>query len=363
MTGDHPDSDGLPGGPPVDLRLVLAEIDQEVKEKRNSGALPADFEQDLDRSFARFAPVDAVTGDFSTLLSKLEDSTMIDTKAPTDSGRPGMARFKTVVAKAIDWDLRHLSSQVSGLAHALTRALGMLGDRVDDLERDAPSALEGALIDIGPGPARAALPPGDWPPVILAALDGVEGRVVHTECGAGELVAALRAGGIDVYGVEPDGRLVLDAPVDVADVRHDTARDHLRLLPLGALGGVVLSSCVDRLPPAAILELVDLARSRLRAGGRLVVLSHHPRTWGTDATAGVVVAADLSGGRPLHPATWQAVLEAKGFTGVEVHPGPQPDQLAATGDPDVGAQRLDAVITVLNGLVGVPTGFAVSAVR
>jgi hypothetical protein len=37
------------------------------------------------------------------------------------------------------------------------------------------------------------------------------------------------------------------------------------------------------------------------------------------------------------------VLESKGFTGVEVHPGPLPDPL--------------------NGLVGVPTGFAVSATR
>jgi SAM-dependent methyltransferase len=363
MTGEHPDSNGSPGGGPVDLRLVLAEIDQEVKAKRSSGALPADFERDLDRSFARFAPVDAVTGDFSTLLSKLEDSTMIDTKAPTDSGRPGMARFKTVVAKAIDWDLRHLSSQVSGLAHALTRALGMLGERVDDLERDAPSALEAALMDIGPGPARAALPPGDWPAVVLAAMDGVEDRVVHTECGAGELVAALRTGGLDVYGVEPDGRLVLDAPMVVADVRHDTARDHLRLLPFGALGGVVLSGCVDRLPPAAILELVDLARSRLRAGGRLVVLSHHPRTWGGDTATAAVVASDLSGGRPLHPATWHAVLESKGFTGIEVHPGPLPDQLATTGGSHAEAQCLDAAIAVLNGLVGVPAGFAVSATR
>ncbi|MDQ6837074.1 MAG: class I SAM-dependent methyltransferase [Actinomycetota bacterium] len=311
-----PDSQAA-GAAPIDLRQVLADIDREVEAKRASGDLPADIERQLDATFARFAPVDAVTGDFNTLMTKLEESTIIDTRAPTRSAVRGVAQVKTVVAKAIDWDLRHLASQVSGLAHATTRAIRLLGDRVDELERDAPAGAEDSVIDLGLD-ARAPFPPGDWTTVLGDALAGVTGRVCHAECGDGAIVAALRAQGFDVYGVDPDERLVSAASIDVGDVRTDTVHHHLRMLPPGSLHGLVLSGSVDRVGLGAILALVDLARAALAPGGCLVVLGHDPDAWAKPERA---VLADLAAGRPLHPHTWQLILARRGLDSVQVRAG------------------------------------------
>lgn len=307
------------------LRVVLAEIDADVRARRASGDLPADFERRLDAAFARFAPVDAVSGDFKTLLDKLEESTTFDTRAPVMSATRGVAQVKTLIGKAIDWDLRHLAAQASGATHALTRALGLLGSRVEDLERDAPSGGDARLWDLGLGALRPELPPGDWVPILVGFLSGATGPVVHAEAGVGATVRALNAAGIAAYGVDPDEHLAVTADGST-DLRPDGARAHLRALPTASVGGVVLSGCVDRWTPGAILDAVDLAHQRLGSGGRLAVLSHDPETWAADGGA----VADLADGHPWAPATWQTVLERRGFAEVRVEPGQRGFAVLAT---------------------------------
>src|SRR4030088_1856530 len=100
------------------MRQLLAEIEEEAQRKRDSGELPASFERELDAAFARYAPVDVIEGDFDAIMQELEGSTTINTRASVESSRPGVAQLKRVVGKAIDWDLRNVASQVSGLSHA-----------------------------------------------------------------------------------------------------------------------------------------------------------------------------------------------------------------------------------------------------
>jgi hypothetical protein len=188
----------------LDARKLLAEIEREAQEKRDSGALPASFERDLDLAFARYAPVDVVEGDFDAIVAKLAVSTTIDTRAPVESSRPGVAQLKRVLGKAIDWDLRHLATQVSGLSHAIVRAMRLLGDRVDVLESNAAPVADVTLLDLAAPRRHSALPEGPWLEVVLTAMDGVKGRVLHAECGDGELLAQLQGSGLDAYGVEPD---------------------------------------------------------------------------------------------------------------------------------------------------------------
>ncbi|MDQ2724192.1 MAG: class I SAM-dependent methyltransferase [Actinomycetota bacterium] len=302
---------------PIDLRQVLVDIDVEVEAKRSSGELPEDLERALDVTFARFAPVDAVTGDFDTMVAKLEASTNIDTRAPTDSSRRGVAQMKAVVAKAIDWELRHVASQASGLAHATTRALRLLGERVDDLERHNPASTETSLVELGVK-GRASLPAGDWATAVTTIMAGITGRVCHAECGEGDLVAALRSAALDIYGVDPDERLVIRASAKVADLRADSVRDHLRHLPPDSLQGLILSGYVDRTNAQSLGAVIDLARLSLAPGGVLVVISHQPEAWDNPDRA---VLADLAAGRPLHPETWQLLLAQRGLTGATVHPG------------------------------------------
>src|SRR5205807_4498310 len=122
----------------VDPLRLMADIEEEVRRKRASGELPADLERELDLVFARFAPVNAIDGDFHRVLARVEESTFIDILAPTESSQPVVTYFKRVVAKAIRWQLRYIAQQVTGVAAALARAMRLLGERVDRLELAMP---------------------------------------------------------------------------------------------------------------------------------------------------------------------------------------------------------------------------------
>lgn len=345
-------SEGAGGA--VDLRRVMAEIDEEVRRKRATGELTPEFERELDLVFARYAPVGAVSGDFHQVLAKVEQAVLIDTLAPTDSSRPVVPWVKKAVAKAIGWNVRHVASQVSGLATAMARALRLLGERVDALEAMAP----------GPVPeGRRAATAGrltSWHPLVTAALAGAAGRVLHAECGSGDLLRELVGSGLDAYGVEPDDDLALVAAARSLDVRADTTAGHLRLLERGSLHGLVLSGCVDHLPLGHQLELVDLATAKLAAGGRFVLVGSDPSAWGWGRSP---VEADLSPGRPLHPETWATLLQARGFADLAIHPGPVERALGPVPGAGEAAEALNADLALLNEVLFRPRTYAVTATR
>src|SRR5215468_981916 len=147
-------------GAGIDTRKLVAEIEDEVRRKRASGELPADFERELDNVFARYAPVGALDLDFDQVLEKIEESTVIDTAAPLESSRPVVPQLKLVVRKAIGWNIRYIASQVSSMVQALTRALRLLGERVDALEAQSPAAPPEART------VRVAGDLGEWQTIV-----------------------------------------------------------------------------------------------------------------------------------------------------------------------------------------------------
>lgn len=296
----------------IDHAELLAEIDAEVRRRRESGDLPPDFERELDLVFARFAPVHAVGDDFAQVLERTEQSTHVDVLAPVASRTPGVGFAKRVIRKAIIWEMRHVAQQVSTFAFGVTRAVRLLGQRVDHLEQSAPGA-GGRLLAM----ARAASPPvdvGRWGSVVLDAVKGAPGRVLHTECGDGALVAHLVEAGVDAYGVDP----VEQAVPPGLEVRVDEGFDHLRALGDGSLGAVVLSRCVDLLPLGVLADMARTVRAKVAPGGVAVVLSSRPDSWNG-------VAADLAPGRPLTPRTWGQLFEAGGLSSADVVEGPTED--------------------------------------
>ena len=336
----------------VDHARLLAEIDAEVRDRRRSGDLPADFEQRMDELFARLVPLDALGGDFDQVLSRAEQSTFIDVVAPL-MGSKSAGLVKKVVRKATSWQLRHVGEQVSVFAHAVTRAMRLLGDRVDAVEHavtavDPNTSL--ALLEIGP-----SFDVNHWGPRVVEALSGRPDRVLHAEAGSGELVTRLLEAGLDAYGVEPREDLALAAGDRGVDIRPSEAMVHLRSLRAGSLGGLVLSGCVDRILPGAAVELAGLCAEKLVPGSRLVVLSSDPMAW---AKGRLSPEADLALGRPLRFTTWQSLLAARGFHSLEVRPGPHVEGLSAVGDP-----RIDANFDRLNELFFVPASYAVTATR
>ncbi|MDP9386548.1 MAG: hypothetical protein M3Q48_01125 [Actinomycetota bacterium] len=333
----------------IDHRQLLAEIDDEVRRRRESGDLPADFERELDLVFARFAPVHAIGDDFAQVLERAEQSTFVDVLAPTASTRPLVSHVKRVIRKAIGWEMRYVAQQVSAFAGAITRAVRLLGRRVDTLEQASPAAAA-----LGPG-AGPVLDVDHWADTVLEVLAGTSGRVLHAECGDGALVARLAGAGLDAYGVDPVERAVAAG----LEVRTDEALDHLRALPDAALGGLVLSGCVDRLPVGAQFELASLAAAKVAPGGAVVVVSADPRGWGRERPP---VEVDLAGGRPLHRETWCHLLGARHLDARVL--GERPADPARLLRPVPGADpALAANLERLNELLFPPTAYAVAARR
>lgn len=310
----------------IDHPRLLAEIDEEVARRRASGELPADFERELDLVFARHAPVHAIGDDFGQVLERAEQSTFIDVLAPTESALPVVPHVKRLVRKAIIWELRYVAQQVSAFATASARALRLLGERVERLERSA---------GVGGGPGYASGVEVDWEhwaPVVASALSvGGTGRTLHADAGEGDLVARLNAAGIDAYGTDPISRSAA-AGVELC---LDSVLDHLEALPDHSLAALVLSGCVDAMAVGAQQELARLAGAKVMAEGTVIVVSAHPRAW-ADADP---VRADLAAGRPLHPETWIELLvrSRPGAASPEVVAGPRSAGLApvAGAAPDL----------------------------
>lgn len=330
----------------LDHQKLLAEIDQEVRRRRENGDIPADLERELDLVFARFAPVDALEADFEQVMTRAEQATFIDVIAPVESTRPVVPYFKKVVRKVIGWYLRYVAQQTTGFAHAITRAVRLLAERVDLLEQASPVVTESQA-------APWAEDLSAWTALVVEKTQGVPGRVVHAEAGDGALLTALSAAGVDAYGVDPFERPEL---VNL-EVRDDEVLVHLRALPEGVLGGVVLSGCVDRLPVGAQVQLADLAVAKVAPGGVVVVISRDPRSWEGDDPNRLV---DLAPGRPLRSETWSHLLDERGMEDVGVVEGDRPPGLQPV--PQAPAV-LNENIELLNARLFGPRSYAVVARR
>jgi hypothetical protein len=344
--------------PPLDFARLTAEINAEVRRRRSAGDFPPGLERELDALFARYAP--ASTGaDFDEVAERAERTSFVHADVPTESNQAVLGLVKRILRPLMAWYVRFLAQQVTAFAGAITRAVRLLGRRVDALEAVTVRAAERTLAEIT---ARRAGPDlSDWTGTVSEALVGVTGRVLHTECGDGALLARLVADGRDAYGVEPVEELAMAGARAGLDVRADDALTHLRAVPDGALAGLVLSGAVDHLPLGSVLELADLAAAKLAPGGVLVVLSQAPAAW---ARAHDPVVADLAPGRPLHAETWCHLLDARNFKAPAVHEAPATgERLAPVPGETPGADVLNANLERLNQLLFTPGAFAVSASR
>jgi hypothetical protein len=292
----------------IDLAKVQAEINEEVKRRRAAGDFPPGLERELDALFARYVPAGA--GDnFDEVMVQAEAQSFVHADVPTGSSVPGVAYVKRALRKLMAWYVRFLAAQVTAFAGAITRAVRLLSERVDTIETVTVLAADRTLAEIRD--RRAGPDLSVWTEVVVAELSRASGRVLHAEAGSGQLLAALNEAGADAYGVEPSERLVMEASRAGIDVRADEALVHLRALPSGSLGGLVLSGAIDALPLGEVLEIADRAAIVVAPRGTAIILS-------AGAIADPVIA-DLAPGRPLHAETWAHLLRERGFTDVTTH--------------------------------------------
>ena len=309
----------------VDLDKVMAEIKEDVRRRRAAGDFPPSLERELDLVFDRFVPVGPLDGDFGEAIKAADRAAYINVAVPTASQKPGVGEVKRVLRKAMAWYLEYLAQQVTAFSTSSVRALRALAERTTHLEEQL-ARWRPAEDD---GRDRPAVAPdlSAWETLVVGRLSGVGGRVLHAECGEGQMVRALIAGGVDAYGVDPRGPLVDAAVAAGLEAWPDDPVAHLGAVADGSLAGLVLTGCVDRLALGSQRLLVALAAAKLAPGGRLIVLAVAPERW---ASAVPPLEADLAPGRPLHAATWAHLLGRARFEQVATTEEPVMSAISAT---------------------------------
>ena len=203
---------------------------------------------------------------------------------------------------------------------AVTVRLAHLEDRVARLEPDArATGVSSATPPAGPDAdtdretdretdtetdAHAARTLEEWRDTLAASLPTGE-RVLYAQARADAVVAQLRSAGIDAYGLTGTGAEYQPGP----DVRRGELLEHLRAVPEGALGAVLLAGPPEAMRPETVGPLV----AELGRVTRLVVMvSEAPWWWRLRLGA---AAADLALRRPLDPDTWLHTFHGVGMDG------------------------------------------------
>lgn len=175
--------------------------------------------------------------------------------------------------------------------------------------------------------------------------------VVDLGAGRGEFVEILREAGISARGVEGDPRQAdycagLGLPVEAGDMFA-----FLRRQPKASLGGIFLGQVVEHISPSELLELVRLARTRLRPGGCFVAETPNPECLFIFHSFFYV---DPTHFRPVHPATLRYILELQEFSSVEIipkHPVPEEIRLEMIPEEQSWAPAYNRNVDRLNRVV------------
>ncbi len=327
---------------------MLDQLREEVRLQRAAGRMDVSYERWMDHVFARLAPGSSEAGSFDDALEEAEGASMIDAEVPVSSRLPAGRFVKRVLRKAISWYMRFVVQQVRQSTQAIMRVLHMMDERLGGVEGsmvDLSARVEAVAAGV---PRMATVVSPSWrgrPDLFLDVVaDAISSgsldarRVLHAECGAGEIVSHLRARGIDAYGIDsswvPDVMGDHAVTGEVLDLRLGSVIDHLSGLADGGLGGVLLSGCVDWMTADEDLQLIRLCARKVSAGGVVAVVGTQPSAWWRSASRIVV---DLARGRPLHPETWEELLRKSGGIGSLVFVE------AGTGDVDAAAGDVAAM--------------------
>jgi 2-polyprenyl-3-methyl-5-hydroxy-6-metoxy-1,4-benzoquinol methylase len=134
--------------------------------------------------------------------------------------------------------------------------------------------------------------------------------VLDLGCGRGELLDLLREAGVSASGVDIDAGMVEHARAKGHEVELADGVDHLRALGEGALGALVAIEVIEHLPYERLIELLELAGSRLRDGGLLLLETVNPH-----AIAAVKAFwVDPTHRHPIFPETALELCRVVGFS-------------------------------------------------
>ncbi len=315
----------LPADPQAYVQQVMAEIAEEVRLRRASGDLPPRLERELDELFLAHSPVAGRGGDLGEALRMVDATTFIDPVVPVESERAAGAVVKKGMRSLLLWYIGWVTHQMSQSTAAVSRALHIIDDRLQQLE---------GQVEVQRVPAAGVVefpaldrPDAWWVDPAVDAVAKAPGRILHSACGDGWLVRRIVAAGGDAYGVDPRTQVVDVAELGTLDLRVQGVAEHLRDVAAAGLGAVVLSATVEGMAGGERTRVLGAIAGRLAPGGTLVVHSVSRAAWEAD---GAPADADLAPGRPLRPDSWCRLLEQGGYEAVAAREGPGGEDFLVT---------------------------------
>lgn len=139
--------------------------------------------------------------------------------------------------------------------------------------------------------------------------------VLDFGCGRGELVEVLAGRGIDAAGVDPDVGMVEEAVGHGRAVHLGDGLAYLRALAPQSLGALISVHVVEHLPLPVLVELLELAATRLRPGGIFIAETPNPMSL---IVLGNSYILDPTHVWPLHPSLLTFLAERAGFRDIDL---------------------------------------------
>jgi SAM-dependent methyltransferase len=341
-----------------------AELEQQVASMQRY-ALEAELVQA--EAHAASVNLELLKGEVRSVIQTLEDLGMAIAPA---AGLPGAGER-----------LSELRERVNGLDRRLR---SLQSGAVDNQPRPASGSatLPPGGAEPGPGGVQAAAPSsalfdyvgferrfrGD-PEVVAAALAEryldllvANPPVVDIGCGRAELVELLARRGVEAIGVDTDPSMVAEARDRGLDVRQVDGTSFLRDREPGSLGAIIATHLVEHLEFADLVELLDLAATRLRPGGVFIAETPNPTSLVVLGNSYILDPTHL---RPLHPSLLTFLCEGAGFRDIRLrfHAPATDYHLPMIDDPDAPpwTKRVNDAFAKLNSVLFGPQEYALIA--
>jgi SAM-dependent methyltransferase len=139
--------------------------------------------------------------------------------------------------------------------------------------------------------------------------------IVDIGCGRGELLGLLSARGTRARGVDANPAMVELCRAAGLEVEHGDAVGYLESQPDDSIGGLVAVQVVEHFAPTYLTRFLETAYHKMRVGAPLVLETINPSCWMAFFETYI---RDLTHQRPLHPDTLRYLVQASGFTRVDV---------------------------------------------
>jgi SAM-dependent methyltransferase len=172
-------------------------------------------------------------------------------------------------------------------------------------------------------------------------------NVLDVGCGRGELLELFRESGVSARGIDTNQAMVDECRSRGLEAERADAVAFLEGQDDASLGGLVAIQVVEHFEPAYLVRVLQLAYQKLGAGAPLLLETINPACWMAFFETYI---RDLTHARPLHPDTLRYLVQAAGFTGVNIEfrapvtEGDRLDRVATPAGVDAATAAIAAAV-------------------